>query len=66
MTIDGSGTKVIDYDVIEIIRDFKVNAKNRNISVVTKSVPGIDQVAGPADTERENVENEQKNYKIKL
>ena len=59
VTIDGSGTKVIDYDVIEIIRDFKVNAKNRNISVVIKSVPGIDQVAGPAESSPKDILKEE-------
>ncbi len=49
VTIDCSATKVIDYDVIEIIRDFKINAKNRNITVVVKSVPGIDETSAPGE-----------------
>jgi SulP family sulfate permease len=31
--IDASKSKVIDHDVIEVIRDFTVNAKKRNINV---------------------------------
>lgn len=31
--IDGSNSKIIDYDVIEVIRDFQTNAKERNITV---------------------------------
>jgi MFS superfamily sulfate permease-like transporter len=31
--IDGSNSKVIDHDVIEVIQDFVVNAKKRNILV---------------------------------
>lgn len=41
--IDGSATRVIDHDVIEIIRDFDVSAKNRGISVQVQSVPGINR-----------------------
>jgi MFS superfamily sulfate permease-like transporter len=31
--IDGSNSKIIDYDVIEVIRDFQTNARDRNITV---------------------------------
>ncbi len=33
--IDASKTKSIDYDVIEIIKNFKQNAKNKNITIET-------------------------------
>lgn len=33
MTIDASKSKIIDHDVIEVIRDFTVNANKRNIQV---------------------------------
>jgi MFS superfamily sulfate permease-like transporter len=41
IVIDGSRTKIIDYDVIEIIRDFQVNAENKDITISVISVPGI-------------------------
>ncbi|MDN3686592.1 SulP family inorganic anion transporter [Cyclobacterium jeungdonense] len=31
--IDGTNSKIIDYDVIEVIKDFQINAKERNITV---------------------------------
>ncbi|NHE55577.1 SulP family inorganic anion transporter [Cyclobacterium plantarum] len=31
--IDGSNSKIIDYDVIEVIKDFQINAKEKNITV---------------------------------
>jgi len=33
--IDCSKSKSIAYDVVELIRDFRVNAKSKNISVET-------------------------------
>lgn len=36
--IDGSNSKVIDYDVFEIINDFKANAKSRNINLQLKGI----------------------------
>lgn len=33
VVIDGSKSKVIDHDVIEVIRDFTVNAASRNVDV---------------------------------
>ena len=33
LTIDASNTKVIDHDVIEVIKDFTIDSKNRNIHV---------------------------------
>ena len=33
VTIDASKSKIIDHDVIEVIRDFTVNANKRNIQV---------------------------------
>ena len=37
--IDASKSKVIDHDVIEVIRDFTVNAKRRNINVEVVGMP---------------------------
>jgi MFS superfamily sulfate permease-like transporter len=42
VVIDGSKSKVIDHDVIEIIRDFTVNAASTDISVKVLNVPGMD------------------------
>jgi len=36
--IDGSDSKTIDYDVVEIIQNFQINAKSKNISVDVKGV----------------------------
>lgn len=33
VVIDASNSKIIDHDVVEVIQDFTVNAKRRNISV---------------------------------
>jgi len=33
ITIDASNTKTIDHDVVEVIRDFIINSKNKNIQV---------------------------------
>ncbi len=36
--IDAEKSKAIDYDVVELIRDYKTNAKRKNISVETISL----------------------------
>lgn len=38
VVIDASNTKIIDHDVIEVIKDFSVNAKRRNINVELKGL----------------------------
>jgi MFS superfamily sulfate permease-like transporter len=43
--IDGSKSVFIDYDVLEIIQDFKNHtAPSRNITVKTVSIPGVEAV----------------------
>lgn len=39
--IDASKSKVIDHDVIEVIRDFTVNAGRRNIRVKVNGIPSM-------------------------
>lgn len=39
--IDASKSKIIDHDVIEVIRDFTVNANKRNIHVHVTDIPNI-------------------------
>lgn len=39
--IDGSNSKVIDYDVLEVIEHFKVTAKTKNIRVETINIQSI-------------------------
>lgn len=39
--IDGSNSKVIDYDVLEVIENFKVTAKTKNIKVETINIQSI-------------------------
>jgi len=36
--IDATQSKVIDYDIYEIINDFKANAKSRNINLQLKGI----------------------------
>jgi len=36
--IDGSKSKIIDFDVYEILRDFQVNAKSKNIHLTLKGI----------------------------
>ncbi|NBX52210.1 MAG: SulP family inorganic anion transporter [Proteobacteria bacterium] len=36
--IDGTQSKVIDFDVYEILRDFQVNAKSKNIKLTLKGI----------------------------
>lgn len=51
VVIDGSRSIAIDHDVIEIIRDFIINARNRDISVQVIGIPELS-------------ENEQANYTV--
>lgn len=45
--IDGSKSLNIDYDVLEIIQDFKNHtAPSRNITVKTKGIQGVEAVEG--------------------
>jgi MFS superfamily sulfate permease-like transporter len=44
VVIDASRSKVIDHDVIEIIKDFAVNAANRNVGVEIVNIPDLDSV----------------------
>jgi SulP family sulfate permease len=38
VVIDGTRSKVIDHDIIDLITDFRVNAKNNDITVETQGV----------------------------
>lgn len=42
VVIDGSKIKVIDHDIIEIIRDFTVNAASKDVRVQVLNIPGVD------------------------
>lgn len=47
VVIDGSKSVSIDYDVLEIIQDFKNHtAPTRNIIVKTIGIPGVEEVGG--------------------
>ena len=39
VTIDATRSKVMDHDVIEVINDFIINAKNKDIQVNTEGLP---------------------------
>lgn len=41
--IDGSNSAYIDHDVIELIKDFQINAQHRGIDLVLKNIPEPDQ-----------------------
>jgi MFS superfamily sulfate permease-like transporter len=54
VVIDGSRTKIIDHDVIEIIRDFRVNARNKDIDVSVVSIRPLEVERGPVQHETKN------------
>ena len=39
VVIDGTRSKVLDHDVVEVINDFITNAKNRDIEVTIEGIP---------------------------
>ena len=41
VVIDGSFTKVIDHDVIDVIRNFMITGVRRNINVTATNIPGL-------------------------
>ena len=41
VVIDGSNSKSIDYDVLEVIENFRVNANERDITVKTIKIPRV-------------------------
>lgn len=47
VTIDGSKCKAIDYDVLEIIEDFKLHgSKEKNIHLTTQDIPSVELTNG--------------------
>jgi MFS superfamily sulfate permease-like transporter len=42
LTIDASKTKIIDHDVIEVIRDYTIDSQNRNIHVEVIGIPSME------------------------
>lgn len=64
--IDASNSKAIDHDVIEVIDDFTVNAKRRNISVEVRGLKGPGTVKNSNDfSERVAIKMNQPQTKIK-
>jgi SulP family sulfate permease len=43
VVIDASKSKVIDHDVIEIVKDFAINAASRNVAVELVNMPGVSE-----------------------
>ncbi len=41
VVIDGSFTKIIDHDVIDVIRNFTITGVRRNINVTATNIPGL-------------------------
>jgi MFS superfamily sulfate permease-like transporter len=41
IVVDGSYTKVIDHDVIDVIRNFMITGARRNITVTPANIPGL-------------------------
>ena len=41
VVIDGSFTKIIDHDVIDVIRNFMITGVRRNINVTATNIPGL-------------------------
>ncbi|ELR70053.1 Sulfate transporter [Fulvivirga imtechensis AK7] len=52
VVIDAKRTKIIDHDVIEVIRDFIVNAKNKDIRVRIEGIPVLEKVSRENDYQR--------------
>lgn len=50
VVIDASKSKVIDHDVIEIIKDFSVNAASRDVEVQIVNIPDLVPVHGTKET----------------
>lgn len=50
--INANRTRIIDHDVIEIIRDFTINAGNRNVKVRIEGLPVIEQINNENDYQR--------------
>jgi hypothetical protein len=47
VTIDGSHCESIDFDVLELIQEFKlVGAKERNIQLITINIPEVETLGG--------------------
>ena len=61
VVIDASKSKVIDHDVIEIIKDFTVNAASRNVRVQILNLPDLDASHGE-NKQQELVEEKLSNY----
>jgi len=41
VVVDGSYTKIIDHDVIDVIRNFMITGARRNIKVTAVNIPGL-------------------------
>ena len=41
IVVDGSYTKVIDHDVIDVIKNFMITGARRNITVTATNIPGL-------------------------
>lgn len=42
VTIDGSHSKQIDHDALEVIQNFRFTSKERNIVLITKNIPEVE------------------------
>lgn len=60
LIVDGSKSKVVDHDVIEVIRDFTVNAKSKGIEVEVLGIPISQQL------QRENMYQEVTEKEIRI
>ena len=57
VVIDGSRSKIVDHDVIEVINDFTVNAANRDVDVQIVNLPHL-RPSSAADTHQKGAETE--------
>lgn len=44
VVIDASRSKVIDHDVIDVLKDFRINAESRNVGVQILNIPDLESV----------------------
>ena len=63
VVIDASKSKVIDHDVIEILKDFTVNAASRDVGVQVINIPEIDSLH--SSNKNQQVVEKEVDYKLK-
>jgi MFS superfamily sulfate permease-like transporter len=66
VVIDGSKSKVIDHDVIEILKDFAVNAASRDVGVKIINIPGLEELNDADNFQEVSTHDQQTNQRMKI